>query len=67
MGKETHDQSGNSGTNVYEVPCRASILETAGSLPYKKSMMKANAPTPQRILLQFQVHCDSVASNLIYQ
>ena len=24
MGKETRDQSGNSGTNAYEVPCRAS-------------------------------------------
>ena len=33
MGKETRDQSGNSGTNANEIPCRASILETAGSLP----------------------------------
>ena len=33
IGKETCDQSGKSGTNAYKVPCRASILVTAGSLP----------------------------------
>ena len=34
MGKETRDQSGNSGTNAYEIPVElVRILERAGSLP----------------------------------
>ena len=52
MGKETRDQSGNSGTNAYEIPVELVCTYIGKSrIPaIEKSMMKANAPT-QRILL----------------